>query len=467
MTRFTKKIGALAAALMIAFCAGCNSDKTSDNSTSSETSDSRSENASNSGTESTSENNDSSASGTESTSGNNDSSAPATPSEPREWHDLSQSEITEAMGMGWNLGNQMEAIRGNTPDETGWGNPVIREELLKLVSEQGFKTVRIPVSYLTHIGEGPDYTVEAAWLDRVQEVVDYVIDNGMFAIINMHGDGYYTIDGAWLLCAEPADKQTEIKAKYEAVWRQIADRFKDYDEHLIFESMNEEFDNTYNNPNPEYYSNINDYNQIFTDTVRKTGSNNTKRWLLMPGWNTNIMYTIGDFGFQVPEDTLCEADGKRIMISVHYYDPYNFTLNEDENTFKTQWGKYGVENVEKTGNEAYVNAIFTKLENKFVAEGYPVVIGELGTQDKSKADPANNEFRRYWLEVVVSAAKQHGCIPVYWDNGYILNKGFGVIDRVSIKVTQPELIAAMIRAINADGEYEIAAPAGFEKDDAA
>ena len=459
MTRFTKKIGAFAAALMIAFCAGCNSDKPSESSTSSGTSGSQSENVSNSGTESTA--------GTESASGNNDSSAPETPSEPREWHDLSQTEITEAMGMGWNLGNQMESLRDGTPIETGWGNPIISEDLLKLVSEQGFKTVRIPVTYLTHIGEGPDYTVEAAWLDRVQEVVDYVINNDMFAIINMHGDGYYTIDGAWLLCGEPADKQVEIKAKYEAVWRQIADRFKDYDEHLIFESMNEEFDKTYGNPNPEYYSNINDYNQIFTDTVRKTGSNNTKRWLLMPGWNTNIMYTMNDFGFKIPEDSLCEADGKRIMISVHFYDPYNFTLNEDKNTFKTQWGKYGVENVEKNNNEAYVNGIFRKLSEKFVADGYPVVIGELGVQDKSQADPANNEFRRYWLEVVVSAAKQNGCVPVYWDNGYLLNKGFGIIDRVNIKVAQPDLIAAMMRAINADGEYEIAAPAGFEKDDAA
>ncbi|MBD5128729.1 MAG: glycoside hydrolase family 5 protein [Ruminococcaceae bacterium] len=368
--------------------------------------------------------------------------------------------------MGWNLGNQLEALRDGTPHEQGWGNPVITNDLLKLVSEQGFKTVRIPVSYLTHIGEGPDYTVEKEWLDRIQEVVDYVIDNGMFAIINMHGDGYYTIDGAWLLCAEPADKQTEIKAKYEAVWRQIADRFKNYDEHLIFESMNEEFDGQYGGPSDEAYGNINDYNRIFTDTVRKTGSNNTKRWLLIPGWNTNIQYTLMDT-FKIPEDTLCEADGKRIMISVHYYDPYNFTLNEDMNAAKTQWGQYGVENVEKSNNEAYIKGVMTKLNRQFVSEGYPVVIGELGVQDKTQKDPAHNEFRRYWLEVVVSNAKQQGCVPVYWDNGYIYNKGFAVFDRVTVSVTQPTLIEAMMRAINADGEYEIAAPEGFEVVDAA
>lgn len=455
MKTVIKRLGAVAAALMIALCAGCNSDKgnSSENSTSSNVSDS-----SQSGSVSTPE--ESSAGGESSASIDNN----ATPDAPKEWHDLSQTEITAAMGMGWNLGNQLEALRDGTPHEQGWGNPVITNDLLKLVSEQGFKTVRIPVSYLTHIGEGPDYTVEKEWLDRVQEVVDYVINNGMFAIINMHGDGYYTIDGAWLLCAEPADKQTEIKAKYEAVWRQIADRFKNYDEHLIFESMNEEFDGQYGGPNVEAYANINDYNRIFTDTVRKTGSNNTKRWLMVPGWNTNIAYTIMD-SFEIPEDTFCEADGKRIMISVHYYDPYNFTLNEDMNAAKTQWGKYGVENVETSNNETYVKGIMTKLNRKFVSEGYPVVIGELGVQDKTLKDPSHNEFRRYWLEVVVSAAKQQGCVPVYWDNGYIYNKGFAVIDRVTVSVTQPTLIEAMIRAINSDGEYEIAAPEGFETGD--
>lgn len=459
-----KKIGAFAAALMIALCAGCNSDKgnSSENSTSSNVPDS-----SKSEIVSAPEGESSSVGGESSSVPEGENSAPGTPDAPTDWQELSRDDITAAMGMGWNLGNQFESLRDGTPCENGWNNPVVNEELLKVVSDQGFKTVRIPVSYLTHIGEGPDYTVNKEWLDRVQEIVDCVIDNGMFAIINMHGDGYYTINGAWLLCAEPADKQTEIKAKYEAVWRQIAERFKNYDEHLIFESMNEEFDGSYGNPNPEAYANINDYNRIFADTVRKTGSNNTKRWLLVPGWNTNVMQTVGDFGFEIPEDSLCEADGKRIMISVHYYDPYNFTLNEDANTAKPQWGKYGVENVEKTNNEKYVGAIMKRLNDKFVSQGYPVVIGELGPQDKSHLDPNNIEFRRYWLEVVVSAAKQQGCVPVYWDNGYAGNNGFALFDRRNLEVIEPELIAAMMRAVNSDGEYDIAPPAGFEKDDAA
>ncbi len=443
-----RKIGAFAAAIMLTLSAGCAKDGRSGSVP--ESSDS---NALSSGEDT----------GTQS-SGSGD--PVEIPEEPKEWHELSQDEITAAMGMGWNLGNQLEALSGTTPKETGWGNPIISEDLLKLVKEQGFSTVRIPVSYLSHIGSAPDYTIEKEWLDRVQEVVDYSINNGLYTIINIHGDGYYSIDGAWLLCAEPADKQTEIKAKYEAVWKQIAERFKNYDEHLIFESMNEEFDGSYGQPNAEAYENINDYNRIFADTVRKTGSNNTKRWLLMPGWNTNIDHTVGDL-FKIPEDSLCKADGKRIMISVHYYDPYNFTINENMNEAKFQWGKYATSGAENSGSERAVDAAMTKLSQAFVSKGYPVVIGEFGAQDKSAHSESYPEFRRYWTEYVVSAAKQNGCVPVYWDNGYMYDKGFAIFDRRNIKVTQPELIEAMMRAINAAEPYEIAAPAGFEKEPAA
>lgn len=372
------------------------------------------------------------------------------------WDELDQTAITAAMGMGWNLGNQLEAFSGTTPNETAWGNPTITEDLIKAVKAQGFNSIRIPVSYLSKIGEAPDYTIDSAWLDRVQEVVDYAVNNDLYTIINIHGDGYYTIDGSWLRCVD--DNQDEIKAKYEAVWKQIADRFKDYDEHLIFESMNEEFDNTYGRPNKDGYANINEYNQIFVDTVRGTGSNNTKRWLLLPGWNTNIEYTAGNYGFVIPEDKLCESDGKRIMISVHYYDPYNFTLDENSSSAKTQWGKYATENFDNWGQEDYVDSQMQKLHDTFVAEGYPVIIGEMGVQDKTHISENFNEYRRYWLEYVVKSAKANGCIPVYWDNGWNGKNGFGLFDRTSCTVTQQSLIDAMIRAINSDSDYEIAAP---------
>lgn len=371
------------------------------------------------------------------------------------WDELDSRAITAAMGMGWNLGNQLEASSNRIPSETAWGNPTITEDLIKLVKEQGFGTVRIPVSYLGYIGEGPDYTIDSAWLDRVQEVVNYAVDNDMFAIINIHGDGYYTVDGGWLLCMD--DNQDEIKAKYEAVWRQIAERFRDYDEHLIFESMNEVFDDTYGDPKAKGYENINAYNRIFVDTVRATGGNNDKRWVLMPGWNTNVNYTAGDYGFVIPEDSGCTSDGKRIMISVHYYDPYNFTLDESMSSATTQWGKYAVEKYDSWGQEDHVDQQMQLLNEKFVSRGYPVVIGEMGTHDNTLLEKNNTEFRRYWAEYIVKTCKAQGIIPVWWDNGYNGRNGFALFNRSILSVTQPEIIEGMMRAINSDGDYDIPA----------
>ncbi len=370
------------------------------------------------------------------------------------WDELSAAEITRAMGLGWNLGNQLEASINGMPSETAWGNPVITEKLIQTVKNAGFSTVRIPVSYLLKIGSAPDYTIDKAWLDRVQEVVDYVIKNDMYAVINIHGDAYYTVQNSWLLCVN--GNQDEIKAKYRAVWEQIAERFKDYDERLIFESMNEVFDNTYGAPNPAGYQNINDYNRIFTDTVRGTGGNNPRRWLLIPGWNTNIEYTAGDYGFEIPEDTLCTA-GKRLMISVHYYDPYNFTLDENMGTAKTQWGKYATQNYDNWGQEDYVDEQMKRLNERFVRQGYPVVIGELGVQDKSHISSDFGGYRRYWYEYVVNSARENGCVPVCWDNGWNGEKSFAFFDRNTCKVTQPGIIEAIMRAMSSE-KYEIEPP---------
>lgn len=394
----------------------------------------------------------------------NASETAAEVAEAVDWEELDQAAITKSMGMGWNLGNQLEASSNKVPSETAWGNPVITEDLIKAVKAAGFNTVRIPVSYLSKIGEGPDYTIDSAWLDRVQEVVDYVVGNDMYAVLNIHGDGYYSVDGGWILCVD--ENQDEIKDKFDKVWTQIADRFKDYDEHLIFESMNEVFDGTYGNPNPEGYKNINDYNQVFVNAVRETGSNNAKRWLLIPGWNTNIDHTTSD-SFVIPEDKLCESDSARLMISVHYYDPYNFTLDENRASATTQWGKYAVENYDSWGQEDFVDKQMKKLNDKFISKGYPVIIGEMGVQDKDFISGVCNEFRRYWCEYVVKSAKANGCIPVYWDNGWNGDKGFGLFNRISCEQTQPAIIEAMIRAINAEEDYEIAAPAVENAADAA
>lgn len=351
------------------------------------------------------------------------------------------AEITAALGVGWNLGNQLEACSASgMPSETAWGNPTITQETLHMVKEAGFDSVRIPVSYFKKIGDADSgYKIDEAWLDRVQEVVDYAMNEDLYVVINMHGDGYYTMtqQGAWLLCAE--EDQTEIKAKYEACWTQIAEKFKDYDEHLIFESMNEEFDGTYGTPDREAYGNINDYNQIFVDTVRSTGSVNSERWLLVPGWNTNIDQTVNTFGyvdpygFVMPTDDNCTADSNRLMVSVHYYDPWNFAGDGDMNN--NTWGS--------DEEKAYVDTQFKKLYDSFTSQGVPVIIGECGAVNKD-----NLESREAWYDTVVSTAIKYGCTPVVWDNNGHGTGGdkFGLFNRTTHEVTQPEIIDTIMTA---------------------
>lgn len=362
------------------------------------------------------------------------------------FEDLNQSQIVEAMGPGWNLGNQLESVTDNVPEETNWGNPVITEKLIQSVKAAGFKSIRIPVSYFAKIDDDKDYTIDSKWLDRVQEVVDYCIKNDLYAVINIHGDGYNTIDGSWLLCN--GKNQTEIKKKYKKVWKQIAERFKNYDEHLLFESMNEEFDGSYSEPNKEYYQNINDYNQIFVDTVRKTGDNNTKRWLIIPGWNTNIDYTAGDYGFKLPTDQYrdksIDKEEQRIMISVHYYSPWDFCGGE--NGVITQWGNEADDpsKTSTTCDETYMKNQLNLMKTTFADKGYPVFIGEYGSINKTSYDSENEYYRAYFARKLCQLSRKNGCIPMYWDNGYNGVHGFGLFDRTTCEITQPVIIDAIM-----------------------
>lgn len=362
------------------------------------------------------------------------------------FEDLNQSQIVEAMGPGWNLGNQLESVTDNVPEETNWGNPVITEKLIQSVKAAGFKSIRIPVSYFAKIDDDKDYTIDSKWLDRVQEVVDYCIKNDLYAVINIHGDGYNTIDGSWLLCN--GKNQTEIKKKYKKVWKQIAERFKNYDEHLLFESMNEEFDGSYSEPNKEYYQNINDYNQIFVDTVRKTRDNNTKRWLIIPGWNTNIDYTTGDYGFKLPTDQYrdksIDKEEQRIMISVHYYSPWDFCGGE--NCVITQWGNEADDpsKTSTTCDETYMKNQLNLMKTTFADKGYPVFIGEYGSIDKTSYDSENEYYRAYFARKLCQLSHKNGCIPMHWDNGYNGVHGFGLFDRTTCEITQPVIIDAIM-----------------------
>jgi aryl-phospho-beta-D-glucosidase BglC (GH1 family) len=359
------------------------------------------------------------------------------------------SQIVADMGAGWNLGNQLEANANGVPSETAWGQPAVTQALIDKVKAAGFKTIRIPVSYLNYIGPGPDYTVDAAWLNRIQQVVDYAYHRGLYVLINMHGDGYKTVNGSWLICDSSA--QPAIKAKYQKVWQQVAARFEGYDQHLVLEAMNEEFDGQYGTPTQPCYSNINAYDQIFVDTVRRTGGNNASRWLLVAGWNTNIDYTTGNYGFVMPADQYrspsIPAGEQRLMISVHYYSPWDFAGQEDGTI--TQWGRGATNPAKKStwGQEDYLDAQMKAVNTKFVAKGYPAIVGEYGSVDKSSFDSANNRYRADFARAIVSTAKKYGAATVYWDNGSNGQFGLGLFDRRALTVTHQGIIDAIMTGV--------------------
>ncbi|NKE60500.1 glycoside hydrolase family 5 protein [Lentzea sp. PSKA42] len=363
---------------------------------------------------------------------------------------LNAAQIVASMGAGWNLGNQMEAMVNGVPGETAWGNPVITQALIDRVRDSGFKTIRIPVSYLNHIGPAPNYTVNASWLNRIQEVVNYAYNRGLHVVINMHGDGYKTIGGAWLIC--DVSDQATIRAKYQKVWQQIAQRFQNYDQRLILESMNENFDGTWGQPTQPCYSNINAWNQIFVDTVRRAGGNNSSRWLLVPGWNTNIDYTAGNYGFVIPSDRYrspsIPSGEKRIMISVHYYSPWDFAGEENDRI--TQWGRGATDSSRKStwGQEDYLDSQLKKMYDTFVTKGYPVVVGEFGSIDKTSADSSNNRYRADFARAIVATSKKYGAATVYWDNGVNGRYGFGLFNRNTRAVTQQGVINAIMAGLS-------------------
>ena len=296
---------------------------------------------------------------------------------------LTALEATRLMGNGINLGNTLEAcdnnvgIKTNTPlsYETYWGQPKTTQAMIDGMKAAGFDTIRIPVAWMTnatHLYEG-DYTIDAGYMDRVEEVIRYARKAGMYVIINDHWDGgWYGMFGS-----ESAETRALAMEAYKGMWQQIAERFRDYSDYLIFESANEELGGRFDENSPLYcsdsvvtyltdderYALTNEINQTFVDVVRATGGNNATRFLLIAGYSTNIDQTCDD-RFQMPKDT---ADSK-LMVSVHYYDPWSY-CGASSAASATKWGK--------VSDYEYLDQQLAKM-TKFTEAGYGVVIGEYG-----------------------------------------------------------------------------------------
>jgi endoglucanase len=363
------------------------------------------------------------------------------------------SSVVSTMKIGWNLGNTLDSADASKPDttvETAWGNPAVTPALMQAVASAGFGAVRIPVTWIGRFGASPTYTISPTFINRVEEVVKYVLDQNMVAIINIHHDGGNNVTGRWLTLVDGSGNVTTantsaVLTQFKALWVQIADHFKNYDKRLIFEAMNEVMVD-YNTPKQSYYDQINGLNQAFVDTVRASGGNNPMRCLVVPGYNTNIDYTVA--GFITPKDT---SAGK-LILSDHYYDPYNFTGSASTHTWGT--GNPGIDN---WAQEDWVQSEVAKLKSTFIDKGLPMILGEYGAVNQSGYE----NYRRYYIEYVTKAVHDAGITPFYWDNGSMGtgSEAFGLLNRSNNTVQYPTILQAMMRAVTSSYSLaEVAKP---------
>lgn len=344
------------------------------------------------------------------------------------------SALAIKMGLGWNLGNTLEATDGTTAGETSWGNPKASQTLIDAVKAAGFNTIRIPCAWNAYIEDESTYKIKDSWLVRVAEVVDYCVNNDMYAIINIHWDG------GWLEENPTYDKQAEVNKKQKALWEQIAVYFRDYDEHLLFAGTNEVHAD-YNTPSAENIEVQQSYNQTFVNAVRSTGGKNTWRNLIVQSYNTNIDYAV-DY-MKMPSD----PTANRIMAEVHFYDPYEFCLQEANTVFL--WGKdFTGAGTASWGQEDWVDKQFGRMKANFADRGIPVVLGEYSPtlrMSLNATDYANHvKSRNYYLNYVTKAAVQNGMIPVYWDNGPTGDMASGLFNRLTGEQVHTDAIKSII-----------------------
>ncbi len=332
--------------------------------------------------------------------------------------------IASKIYAGVNIGNTMEA----TGSEIAWGNPQVNRTYIEGLKSMGFNAVRIPCAWSSHLVDESTYEIDPDWLDRVAEVVGYVVDNDMYAIVNIHWDG------GWLEDNILQGYSSTIDAQQEALWTQIATKLNGYDEHLLFAGMNEPGMNETSGSTSiaaEAVQTIMAYQQTFVDAVRATGGNNATRCLVVQGPSTDIDFTsAGDYS--VPTDTATD----RLMVEVHYYAPYQFCLMEEDASWGNVFWYWGSQNYvdgsdhnATWGEEDYVVAEFEKMKTNFVDKGYPVVLGEYCATKRtiSENQQKHNDSRSYWNEVVTREAKNHGMVPFYWETGTDINRNTGAV----------------------------------------
>jgi endoglucanase len=322
----------------------------------------------------------------------------ATPPAIEKMTDINAWAAAAVMSPGTNIGNTLENI---TTWETGWGNPPITKEYVESLARLGFKTVRLPVAWDTY---AVDERVQPDKFSRVSEVVNWITGAGMYCVLNIHWDGGWIDSGSKEKFPQTyATFSAEAEKKYRSYWEQIATFFAGKNEKLIFESLNEETNFERAGSTQKAYATLTHVNQLFIDTVRKTGGNNAKRLLIVAGYSTDIEKTCTG-AYKLPKDTV----PNRLFISVHYYTPYTFCgLTEDAPWGKmlTSWG---------TPDEVkQLDQLFDKMKDFCTRNDIPALIGEFGVSEKK--EPAS---RARWMSAVAVASSSRGMVPVLWDVGH-------------------------------------------------
>lgn len=343
-------------------------------------------------------------------------------------------ELAAKMKLGWNIGNTMEAIGG----ETAWGNPKVTPQLIQAVKKAGFNAIRLPVAW-NQYADQKTAKISAAWLARVKQVVQDCVDNDMYVVINIHWDG------GWLENNVTSAKQADVNAKQKAFWEQIATTLRDFDEHVLFASANEP-----NAKDAVAMAILHSYHQTFVNAVRSTGGKNAYRTLVVQGPETNM--ELSSKIMTMPTDSV----PARMMVEVHYYEPSQFAIITED----ASWGKmfyyWGNGYHSKTdpdrnatwGEESYVDATMALMKAKFVDKGIPVIVGEYNAVRRGNLTgdklALHLKSRAHYLNYTTKRMVANGMLPFFWDAGSGGPYGSGVMNRSTNTVFDQQALDALV-----------------------
>lgn len=353
-------------------------------------------------------------------------------------------ELAGMMTAGINIGNTMECPNG----EGDWSGVKVNEAYIRGLKAAGFNAVRIPCAWASHFSDAQNYIISTEWLDRVKQVVSWCVANDMYVVLNAHWDGGWLEDHIF-----DASKEADIIKEQKAIWQQVATKMNSFDEHLLFAACNEPGMNETSSGgktwNAEAAARVVKYEQAMIDVVRATGGNNAVRTIVVQGLGTSIASTDANMT-NLPTDNV---EG-RMMVEVHFYEPYQFCLMEQD----ANWGKmfyyWGAANkVEGSDRntpdnqaEAWVDSQMAKMKAKYVDQGIPVILGEYSAMFRNVENQAKHDASVcYYGEYVTRVAKNNGCVPFYWETGTVINRNDGTVKKQNV-------VDALIKGAN-EGNY--------------